>query len=391
VLTYFEKWKISFPYLRKNLNSIKTRVLHIVPSFPNATQIWLTNLLNANTKNKLYLYAEVLGDSTSLHSNITIVKTPYTKPSNKFSVKLYYLKSIRFISRFIRENKISHVHAHFANMGYLYLGLKTKEITYVVSFYGYDYETLVYRNKKWGKAFNKLFFKADLFLCEGAYGLSVLNKLGCNKDKLRIQKLGVPKENIQYVKRNKKANSLKLIQIASFTEKKGHIYSVKAIENCIEEYPNLTLDIYGNIRNEKYYQHVLAYIMEHKLSNFINIHTYLQYDNISEKLSAFDVFIHPSCYGKNRDCEGGAPTILLDAQATGMPVLSTNHCDIPSSVIVNKTALLSKEKDVVQLSENIITFYKMSQKEYDNYTVNAFNHILNNFDIEQNASSLSYV
>ncbi len=56
---------------------------------------------------------------------------------------------------------------------------------------------------------------------------------------------------------------------------------------------------------------------------------------------------------KDMDCEGGAPVVLLDAQATGMPVISTTHCDIPDEVVHGETGLLSPEKDVGALAELI--------------------------------------
>lgn len=42
--------------------------------------------------------------------------------------------------------------------------------------------------------------------------------------------------------------------------------------------------------------------------------------------------------------EGGAPIALLDAQATGLPVLSTRHCDIPFEVEHERTGLLARRR-----------------------------------------------
>ena len=58
------------------------------------------------------------------------------------------------------------------------------------------------------------------------------------------------------------------------------------------------------------------------------------------------------------DTETGIPTVILQAQATGMPVISTKHADIPESVIHNKSGLLVEESDVKGLSESIIDLIK---------------------------------
>ena len=63
-------------------------------------------------------------------------------------------------------------------------------------------------------------------------------------------------------------------------------------------------------------------------------------------MEGYHVFIQPSCYTATRDCEGGAPLVLLNAQATGMPVITTTHCDIPDEVIHNETGLLTAERDI---------------------------------------------
>src|SRR5439155_22278141 len=44
------------------------------------------------------------------------------------------------------------------------------------------------------------------------------------------------------------------------------------------------------------------------------------------------VLLHPSRTAKDGDSEGGAPTILLEAQAIGMPIVTTRHADIPNVV-----------------------------------------------------------
>ena len=67
-----------------------------------------------------------------------------------------------------------------------------------------------------------------------------------------------------------------------------------------------------------------------------------------------DLFLHPSVTADNGDSEGGAPTVILESQAHGMPVISTYHADIPNIVRPNKSALLSNERDVVSLADNIL-------------------------------------
>jgi colanic acid/amylovoran biosynthesis glycosyltransferase len=64
-----------------------------------------------------------------------------------------------------------------------------------------------------------------------------------------------------------------------------------------------------------------------------------------------DVLLAPSREAEDGDTEGGAPVVLVDAAATGMPIVATRHADIPAVVIDGVTGLLAAERDVEALSE----------------------------------------
>src|SRR5262249_39932754 len=51
------------------------------------------------------------------------------------------------------------------------------------------------------------------------------------------------------------------------------------------------------------------------------------------------------------DSEGGAPTILLEAQAIGTPIVTTRHADIPNVVPAGPSVWLCDEHDVGRLGE----------------------------------------
>ena len=58
-----------------------------------------------------------------------------------------------------------------------------------------------------------------------------------------------------------------------------------------------------------------------------------------------DVFLAPSVTASNGDTEGGAPVAIIEMAASGMPIVSTRHCDIPSVVLDGVTGLLAAERD----------------------------------------------
>ncbi len=61
----------------------------------------------------------------------------------------------------------------------------------------------------------------------------------------------------------------------------------------------------------------------------------------------------PSITAQNGDTEGGAPVVIIEAQATGLPIISSYHADIPDVVVDNESALLAPEKDVECLAKHL--------------------------------------
>lgn len=64
------------------------------------------------------------------------------------------------------------------------------------------------------------------------------------------------------------------------------------------------------------------------------------------------IFLSPSVHVSNGDSEGGVPVSLIEASTSGMPILSTNHCDIPEVIVDGQSEYLVPERDVRALTED---------------------------------------
>ncbi|MHA1284917.1 MAG: glycosyltransferase [Promethearchaeota archaeon] len=293
----------------------------------------------------------------------------------------------RFI-RCIKKNDIKLIHSHFGNVGWFdYLNSKKLQIKRVISFYGLDYEYLPFKNPKWIRNYKILFKHVDCFICEGQHGANILKSLGCTEKKIKILHLGVDIDKVPYFNRNKKPKSLKLIQISGYAEKKGINYTFRAFLKALKECPNMTLTFVGNDDIGRK-DNLKKLIKEIGIEDKISILNAIDFSELYNFMADYHVFIHPSCYTRSRNCEGGAPVVLLDAQATGMPVISTFHCDIPEVVIHKKTGLLSPEKKVNQIAEYIKKFYLMDQSEYNEFSLAARKHIEENYNIKNTIKKL---
>jgi colanic acid/amylovoran biosynthesis glycosyltransferase len=98
------------------------------------------------------------------------------------------------------------------------------------------------------------------------------------------------------------------------------------------------------------------------MQDYITMLGNLAYPDYLKEMENADIFLQPSIKAANGDSEGGAPTTLLEAQAQGLPVISTNHADIPYVVVPDKSALLSSEKDWESMAQNIIYLIEHQEK-----------------------------
>lgn len=292
--------------------------------------------------------------------------------------------------RVLKSQKIDLIHIHFGNVACLYLDLvKKMKLPLVVTFHGYDYESVFVQNPYLRKKYNALFNYASLITCGGIAGKNRLVKNGCPPEKIKILRLGIEPKKIPVFPRTKVKNSLKLLQAGTITEKKGHIYTVQAFANAIKECPNMELTILGEKENSKIVGQLNQIIEENKLERKVHFKDILTYRDFIQFSKNFDAFIHPSCTASNGDCEGGTPLVIQDMMATGMPVISTKHADIQEGVLHEKNGFLSEEKDVDGLVDSIKKFYFMGEEEYLSFCKSARQHVEANYQMSKSGTLLN--
>ena len=91
------------------------------------------------------------------------------------------------------------------------------------------------------------------------------------------------------------------------------------------------------------------------------------------------IFLSPSVTSADGDSEGGAPVTIIEMAASGMPVVSSEHCDIPEIIIDEKTGLLAPERDAETLSKHLVWLAE-NPNEWINLTSAARKHIDENYN-----------
>lgn len=280
------------------------------------------------------------------------------------------------------------MHAHFGPVGVHYLELaKQLGTPLVTSFYGFDYARLPYEKPVYRERYRQLFQGGAAFTTTGELTPRLLETLGCPPEKITPMPLSVSPEAFPFIHRTKVRNQLRLLQVATFTEKKGHLDTLSAFSMALQHCPNLHLTLAGERQDKNLFQEIRRFLVSCNLSKNVTLLDSLPHADLPTFFGQFDVFIHPSKTANNQDCEG-APVVILEAQSSGMPVISTVHSDIPAMVLHGRTGWLAPESSPELLATHIERFYRMDNSEYQGFSQAAHQQVAQNFNLKNTGPKL---
>lgn len=272
--------------------------------------------------------------------------------------KLGLRKHLGFLVEQALRNRAQLLHSHFGDVGWANIGAARRAgMRHVVTFYGYDVGNLPDRDPRWHGRYKALFESVDGVLCEGPHMAKSIAALGCPERKLRVHRLGVEVEKIAFRPRAwKPTEPLRVLIAASFQEKKGIPDAMEALGRLQYDLP-LEVTVIGDASQERRSQaekgKILAALERHSLQGRVRMLGYRPHADLLEEAYRHHVFLSPSLTASDGDTEGGAPVTLIEMAATGMPLVSTRHCDIPEIVQHGVTGLLAGERDVKGLIEQL--------------------------------------
>lgn len=178
-----------------------------------------------------------------------------------------------------------------------------------------------------------------------------LVRLGCPEGKIRLQRTGIPLEQLPFQPRLWPADGRwQFLQAGRLIEKKGLTTSMRAFAIFAKIYPNAKLTIAGEgpLRGE------LA-ILSKKLGidDRVSFPGFLAQDQLREFFYSSHIFLHPSETGSDGNQEG-VPNSMLEAMATGLPVFATRHGGIPEAIENGVSGVLVAEGDAEDLARELL-------------------------------------
>lgn len=259
------------------------------------------------------------------------------------------------------------LHAHFGPLGYKALDLADAfGIPLVTTFYGFDLSLLPQQSPEWRDRYQVLFDRGTHFLVEGPHMKEQLVELGCPASKVSVHHLGVNLDMLPYrPRRRENEQPLRVLAAGRFTEKKGFPHAIEAFARFLEQGGEGHFTIVGGLgdddRDRAARDELRRVARRHGVEAQVILREFLPHDELIEAYHDHDVFLSPSIEACDGDNEGGAPVTIIEAAATGMPVVSTRHCDIPEAVKHEETGLLAEEGDTEALAQFLFNIYEHAE------------------------------
>jgi len=273
------------------------------------------------------------------------------------------------------------IHAQFGLSGVLALPLaRSRQIPLIVHFRGAD-ATITRESSRYESFNHWLYFRRRQTLQREATCFLTVSKF----IKQKLVEQGYPSEKIiphyhgvdltQFNPNFDYPREPIILFVGRLTEKKGCQYLIQAVTSVQVHYPTVKLVIIG----EGILRSKLEALAENSLYNyqFLGIQST---DIVKHWMNRASILVAPSITASDGDSEG-LPNVVLEAQAMGLPVVSTYHAGIPEAVKHGETGFLTAERDTerlaqycLQLLENPQLWQKFSHAGRNNMIVN-FNRL----------------
>lgn len=276
------------------------------------------------------------------------------------------------VKKYLKDNEIEVVLANYGMPGaHMATVCKDLNIPLLVIFHGHD-ATDVKLLKEYKEGYKKMFEYATFTIAVSEEMKKRLLVVGAIPEKLKLIPYGVDVEKFKPSEENTNKNTF--LAVGRFTPKKGPLYTIRAFHKALHKFPEAKLVMVGG--KNGMYDECEKLVQELKISDAVNFIGVLNSDEIANLMANSLAFVQHSITAPNGDMEG-TPLGILEASASGLPVVSTLHGGIKEAVIHGKTGFLVEEKNENGMADYMIKLLENPEMAKE-MGMNGRNHIIEN-------------
>lgn len=288
----------------------------------------------------------------------------------------------------LRKNDVKLIHAHYGPSGLLILqSAKDLNIPLITTFHGNDASAMLSK-KSYLKSLKALFDYSYIIVVSEFLRRRLIS-LGARENMIICHYIGTDLDKFEFHDRKsvheKAKQNLKLqfLQVSNFVEKKGHKYTIEAFYRFLNVYPHAELILGGNGETK---EGMIELVKKLGIEDKVVFLGAIGPDQVAKLMRDCDVFVHHSITAENGS-EEGIPTVLMEAMASGIPVISSKHAGIPE-LIAKDCGFLVEEKNVIEYVAQLTSLINIDTKPI---VENAKNRVYDYFDVKkQNTKLISH-
>ncbi|MFN2507300.1 MAG: glycosyltransferase [Chthoniobacterales bacterium] len=322
---------------------LKPEMLHIYRQ--------VTSLQNCRT---FVMTKALQNDELFPFRDIEIIPQPHVNPLRHGWLKfvkqrppIVYRGEYQMLAGLLERRGADLMHIYFGHTGvHLLPFIERWNKPCVVSFHGADV-AMKTDIRDYGLKLKSLFEAVPLVFARSRSLADRLVALGCDADRLRISRTGLPLRDFPYVRREAPVDGQwRLMQACRLIPKKGVATTLCAFAIFQKEFPRAELNIAGKGPLQAHLEELAE---ELGISAKVHFHGFLSQTELRELYASSHLFLHPSETPPDQNQEG-IPNSILEAMATGLPVAATRHGGIPEAVEHGRGGLLVEERDFEALA-----------------------------------------
>ncbi len=231
--------------------------------------------------------------------------------------------------------------------------LQEAQLPVIVHFHGFDAGEFDLINR-YGNTYKSLFQYAKAVVVVSKQMADQVIALGCPPDKIHRVTYGASEAFFE-IQADRK--SKQFIALGRFVDKKAPYLTLASFKKLLEVCPEAKLTMGGD--------GVLLDVCKDLtalwgMNESVEFKGELSREEVLKYFASSLAFVQHSVTASTGDAEG-TPVAIIEAMAAGLPVIATNHAGIPDIIVNNETGLLSEEKDIDAMANNMMSIFKESE------------------------------
>ena len=221
----------------------------------------------------------------------------------------------------------------------------------IVSFHGADVMVDMHK-AAYRESTRRMLDAVKLVLVRSESLRRAVAELGCDPDKIELQRTGIPLEEFPFRERYvPQSEEWRFAQAGRLIEKKGWPVTLRAFAIFLAQYPKATLTIAGEGPLLGELQNLARQLRTAERVSFTG---FFSQERLRDIYYRSHIFLHPSQTGRDGNQEG-IPNSMLEAMASGLPVFATDHGGIPEAIESGVSGVLVAERDYEALASALLS------------------------------------